>query len=572
MFGNIRNSSVIKGWKSFILGIPNNKKRFIGLLIVLWLVVCGIWGVRLYQELKHGFNLYPLPFQTFILSGDQTAQQTILHDWQNGYDEGAVTGENTWFLKWPLYLIINNLPLSPLERQFITSGTILTLVAAGLLGLLTYIAYLVTRSKQHALFTACVVAGLIAAVPGYMFEYLSWPNSRNIELVIFLWLLILPLRYELRPKIAKKTKRRDYIIGTIVATLLFVNDPLFLYLTVPFVTIALGLRYMTGTEKRLASVLVPLCYGAIAAFGSIVIRTALIVFTPVETIMRVPFDLTSQSIAESIGAFAQGIFPLLGLHSPKTGSYVFNTAFVGLHALIFAAAIAGTALWFKKKPRSLFSQLFVLFGLWNLVLFIVRGPDASGDAAGNRYMMALYVCELVGVVMLTTQIRLRRQYVVLALTTALLLAMTTMLLVVSPYKHATHQYAIRMDAVNRIIKLLESNGLDKGYTEGGMEPFKFISGYKINPITGVCMKQRDGLDKLYFFDVLSEVSIKNSYKAHKTYFISLDQAKDGCKPELLKYQFGEPVQSFQIWSAVSGTYTISVYDYDISSRIPVQKI
>lgn len=528
--------------------------------------------MRLYQELKDGHNLYPLPFQTFILSGDQTAQQTILHEWQNGYHDGAVTGENTWILKWPLYVVTNNLPLNSMQRQFITSEIILASVAAGLLGLLAYMTFLVTRSKEKMLFVSCIVAGLLIVIPAYMFEYLSWPNSRNIELVGFLWLLILPLKYELDTRSVQKSKKGYYLVSTVIATLLFVDDPLFMYLTIPLMAVLLVVRYLVGIEKQLSNLYKPLLYGAVAAIGSIIIRLILVFLTPLETIMRVPATLNAQGIQASVGTFISGTLSLLGVNSPKSGRTSIDLLFVGLYALILVGSMLGIALWYKKKPRSFFAQFLLFFGVWNLALFIVRGADASGDPAGNRYMMALYVCQLVGTVLLISFFRLRRQFVALTVTVGALILLVFAMLIVKPYKMAATQYATRMDGIHRIVKLLEGNGLDKGYTRGGMEPFKFISGYKINPITGVCMKQSDGSGKLYFFDLLSEVSIKNDYKSSKSYFLSLDAARDNCTPELLTYQFGEPQQTLQLWSAVSGTYTISIYDYDISSRIPIQKM
>lgn len=118
-----------------------------------------------------------------IYTSDSTAQQSIVRTWLDVGHGVTHLPADTWALKFPLYLVLENLPLTPMQRLLAAVVT-LTAVTFALLGVA--VLRLAPRARWYE-----VAAPLtcLAAVGGGFGSNRNLPNYRNIELGLCFLLL-----------------------------------------------------------------------------------------------------------------------------------------------------------------------------------------------------------------------------------------------------------------------------------------------------------------------------------------------------------------------------------------------
>jgi len=105
---------------------------------------------------------------------DDTIQQLVVQDWEAGQSHNVLLGEDTFFLKFPIYALLNlfgqNSPLMLLGTMFLFLG--------GMIFLFNYLQFKLHKSLGYGL----LLSLFIASFGGYVLFWLRIPNIRNIEM------------------------------------------------------------------------------------------------------------------------------------------------------------------------------------------------------------------------------------------------------------------------------------------------------------------------------------------------------------------------------------------------------
>ncbi len=246
----------------FDIILPNVKyKHFLNKALLLWnkltvkqvfllalIVVLAVWTLRLVNIHYNGYFLGYTGITNY--HSDDTAQANILWEWQNGFRGGAVVGDDNWIIKFPLYIFTNNLPIQPIRRLFLNS-LITIYITAGLMMLAIYgfSKLLIAGDKNKQKLTIIFTSLVLACIGQEAFGVIKMPNSRNIELGIFMLLLLALLIYELKPKLFKAKKKLKIFGLIIVVGVLCANDPMFIYLGLVPLALLVMIRYFFINQK-----------------------------------------------------------------------------------------------------------------------------------------------------------------------------------------------------------------------------------------------------------------------------------------------------------------------------------
>jgi len=538
----------------------------------LLFVVIFTWALRLQNTQEHAQGSSPLPFTSFYLTSDQISQQTILHDWENGLGERAITGDDSFIVKWPIYYLTNNLPVSPVARQFLTSLLILSITAAGLMAILILFVHRIFKDKKHRLFGTLAIAGLLIAVPAVTFEYMAWPNSRNIELVMYLGLIysLYISDFNLEWFRHRTLLKVSGIVG--VAALLFVDDPLFMYLSVPLLIGLIAFRYTMGVDNIGEKTILLSVVAALSFLGMYALRGILTFITPLAIYTHRPAAFDSILFVNNIKNFFIDGLKIVGVNFDVSTLSKTGLVFSALSLALFICAVIGIIAQIRKHPRSIFYQFLLLSVLWNAVLIGFMGDRITGDFASSRYNIAIYVIELIGIILLIKSIRLKRQYVLLATGLSLMVVLSCLFIYQAHKISDTERYSLNRQNQDQIINAIDQLGLKKGYSNNNYgNIMTFLSDYKTTYLPSVCMINADGTAKLKYFDILTEIGVKNKLSVDRSFYMYVE-SDNKCTGENLIPQLGSPIDTKTLTLKNGVVANIFIYNYDISKNIPVQAI
>ncbi len=211
----------------------------------LWLagtvLVMAVWTLRLLALHYTPNTCYAITCNNYI--SDQVGAQNLIADWQQGFRQASDLGPQMDFLKYPLYLAVNNLPIEPLKQLFIESWLILAVTAALVLRAMELVFGVVAertatpkrlpvsmlvcdcRSRRHSRGRI-----LLVGVPGF-------PQCRNRAVRLSNRGLSLYLTLT-----GHGPRRRTWLTVWYIAlaACLFASDPLFLYgVGIPVVAVSL---------------------------------------------------------------------------------------------------------------------------------------------------------------------------------------------------------------------------------------------------------------------------------------------------------------------------------------------
>lgn len=528
------------------------------LLLVCFVFVMLVWSVRLVS--LHYSGWYSTGSEYDYLS-DQIAQQDILLWWQEGYHEHALVGDDSFIIKYPLYVIANNLPVSPIKQLFLTNAVILFLTALLILWSLNRIYQVVIRDKIKQRSALVVSSIMLAGVPVIAFFLLAFPNSRNVELGLFMVLVQALVRW-LYDKNYFKTRRNLKIggLGFLFASLM-ASDPMFLYnVAMPAIIVASIWALFVKRDTKWLMQLV--AFSGLSVILSVIFQKIFTSILPLELLDRnIAFASFQDFVLNLKDLFAISI-NVFGIDfwtkSPFSPSAIMSAGYL----LVFLFAIAGfvlAALRDKKKFVPLFLLTLVV---WIMTLSVVGNTSAGGtDKLIGRYLLLIIPIQLVGVGLLMNYVYLRRQLVVVVLlvSTVLTLSFAQTLEAYKDYRHvAPNDYDFAA------IEIIKKEGLDKGYSFYTNSRIRtFLSGHDVNIVTVQCEKTQK---ELVFYPYLSEKAALNKPSASgKTFylFVGKDLGLVDCTPDQLAHKLGQPEKIIKL----PRDEYMAVYDYDIGEKI-----
>lgn len=366
-----------------------------------------------------------------------------------------------------------------------------------------------------------------------------------------------------------KTWLRDYkwqkLTGIIlIAGLLFVDDPLFMYVSALPLLILLFSRYILGADElrksiRVGSILV----ASIAAMY--IFRVILFALTPIKLYKHQPGALDPVGIMTNIEHLLVGGLRVVGISTDIQARA--QSIYVAVSIALLVGAIVGIFLSLKKYPKSLFFQYLAFIFFWNCVVVATLGPGVSEEAAISRYFIILPVVEIIGLILLITHIRLKRQFVVLASLLVLLLIVTTVLV-----GKTFHQPRIDSQDSQKAVDIIKSQNLEKGYTDyGDANVNTYLSDYKTLYLPATCFTKPNAQQELRYYDLLSEKGVKENKKVTRSFYLYFGEGNINCNPSSLTAQLGIPDKTISFSLKYSTTLGhIAIYNYDISSKLPDQ--
>ncbi len=180
--------------------------------------------------LEIGFHLLRIIF-TIPIHSDDTFVQNNLHWWQSGTHETTFLGTDNFFLKLPIYFILEGLNLSPRKTAFLT----LIIFIYGMFLLFYYAMARLSRVFNWFHDKHLAVATLFLASNPGLYMIAKNLNVRNLEIGLA-FLLLIPLVFIFLGKLNKKLLP----ILVLGMSIFLFSDPYFLYVFfVPLMAILL---------------------------------------------------------------------------------------------------------------------------------------------------------------------------------------------------------------------------------------------------------------------------------------------------------------------------------------------
>jgi hypothetical protein len=267
--------------KKFIVKVTIFLSSRYGRALLLALVAASI-SLQLVMQQRVGLTNAP------GYTSDDVAQQTILSQWVRGYGGNAMIGDDNWFIKYPLYLVVDATPLQP-EAKALTTALILTLTTLlGIIVVLWLITSLTGVVGRVSLTSILLPVMAVGAFSPALLYIISRNNTRNIEVLLFTALIGLLVVYNVRKL------RRPLLIAIVSAVLigvLLADDPMFRFMGAIVAVVAIVVRSgLPGVSLRhLANIGLVIVGGVVAA---VIITHVLFVLLPISYVVR-PQGFTS---------------------------------------------------------------------------------------------------------------------------------------------------------------------------------------------------------------------------------------------------------------------------------------
>ncbi len=486
-------------------------------------------------------------------SSDDVAQQVILSQWQRGYPGQIVVGDDNWYLKFPLYWVMNLLPLSPGWRILLTTWLItLTTLAGAFLLLWGWLKYWLKPSPQvYVLAVIIGFLGLCSLAPAEL-ATLAAVNIRNIEIPLFFLLIgcfFIPKSF---------SPRRQLIWGALSIVLLgalLADDPMFYYVgALP----ALGLlcldlfapQSFKAAAIKIAAILLGI--GVAAA-----IKLGLVHFLHMSFIPHAGQFASFAQFLGNLGAISSTGLSMFG--ASIWGQSINITgllALISLGLLITLFTIAWKLLRFGFRP----SSPNVGVQLIALLPFLVIIVNAVASLGGIVRYLVLAPIALIAAAVVATALN------VISMRLAGIIAATLALLAISVNVNAvTTVYAYRHNRPNiedtALANTLVAHGLTKGFaTYWRASSATYFSNYKSDVLVMKCSQRAQYDPFVSNTGILKKPATKTFIVYYPTPIIDQE-----CTLPMLERQFGQPSQILSVPTGSGGK--IAVYNRDITQEM-----
>ncbi|MDB5167048.1 MAG: hypothetical protein JWN26_193 [Candidatus Saccharibacteria bacterium] len=319
-----------------------------------------------------------LRFFTKPIIYDLLGQQVLASQWLHGFIGGSVTAPTNYILKiFFVYMPLSALHVDP-KIALIVTTIIINIVTYVCLFFLIRQILTVLHVKISSFFYLAML--WVATAAGSLF-WIQFSNSRNIEVVGGVWLLLLGLRF-------MKEYSTKLLVGiSILATVLFFADPLQIYMTaasllIYAIVMILQKRFrLINGAQLLSSLIVAFC---VATLLTLVINHLLsITFANISTFNQYILTLSHPLQAAKETLLANVHF-VSATYDTGRVSQLINLMIIGL-AIISTLYVA-----FRKK-LSTHAIIFiaVLVVVIELVYFASGQALQGGDT--SRYLVMLIV-------------------------------------------------------------------------------------------------------------------------------------------------------------------------------------
>jgi hypothetical protein len=517
------------------------------------ILVIVVWTVRL-LALHYTVSGY------VDYGSDQVAQQNLLRDWQQGFRQGATVGPDDYFLKYPLYLLVNNLPIGPLKQLFIASWAllattaILTLKAAELC--CSPIAKRLGVPNRLPL-AILVVAVALAATPVLNFYWLEFTNSRNLEIGLGLYLVA---RLHLYVN-GEAEGRSAWLTGLDIAlaAALFADDPLTLYVLAPPVVVVIALYGLRSpaTGKALPLRRLGLAVGSVVVAGgaAAVLTHALQVVLPLHISAASTQTVSAATFLSNLQYFVTDAIQMFGLAPWGVGLRSSAALLTVVYTCLSVATILGFIWAWRREPGQVLVPFLVAIFVWLLVLFLGADVGVGGNDRELQFCVAILMFGLGITVVYAANVRL-----VAAVATVATCALVVVLSI-SAWAFI-HQRATPDQPQLATVATLESLHLKKGYAEywdAGID--RFLSRDHLDIVNVECYDPSTPS----YFNWYSDKGTLNVH-ADRTFYILSNTDASVCPLATLVRFLGPPSRVVPVPSTSDPT-EILIYDYDIGPRL-----
>jgi hypothetical protein len=333
--------------------------------------------------------LLALKHPRVIYTSDSAAQQSIVRTWLDVGHGTTFVPRDTWALKVPLYLLLENLPLQPLDRMLI-AVLVLNAVTFALLGWAIWKLAATGVAKVRWYHVAVPLAWL-AALGGGIGSNRMLANYRNIELGLCFVMLAVTAGYLVGPA-RPLADRRALVLGAGSALLLGVlwfDDPYVqLLVAAPLAVAALGWFLIRDRDRRLLIV-------AAVMLASFLITSLLRVLAGWFGVEFADaghtLDISPAALAQHLSLLPPSTDLLLGIDRWDGGPA--NLIAQVLVVAVFTALLVASAALIRHGWREGRFVLAFLGAHWPLVVggFLVSWH--TKDVGAGRYLI-LAVCDV----------------------------------------------------------------------------------------------------------------------------------------------------------------------------------
>jgi hypothetical protein len=518
-------------------------------------------------------TLLTLRHSRTIYTSDSTAQQSLVRTWLDVGHGLAYVPQDTWALKVPLYLVLENLPLSPMHRLL---AAVLALNALTFL-ILGWATWRLARNWRSGVrwYEVTVPLAWLATLGGGVGSNRMLPNYRNIELGLYVALLALLAIYLSDRRPAGQTVSRGRWLrlatgGALAMAMLWFDDPYFWLLAgAPLLVAALGWWVVRERDPRLLHIAAVTAASFVLSAGLRAIGElfGLRYAGPDHTLAVSPSDLIDR-----LALLLPSTKLLLGVDRWGGGATTTLTQTLVI-LVVTAMLVATTALAWQGWREGRFVLVFL--GLhWPLVVGGFLVSWYTQDLSAGRYLV-LAICDLaVATAVLLPDLRARRPGVAGGLT--VLIAIGAVLNLGTgaswaidaagrPSAELPHQRAV----VRAVQQAAEDHGAVKGYA-----PFwsanitSYLAGTGTTATEIIC---RDG--RLGTRNWLTD-SARLHRPAQRVFLIwdPKEPGMVGCPASVRDTQLGPPIATYPVAPAPvpspgGGIIAVLVYAPDIEARL-----
>lgn len=517
------------------------------------LLVCAVAVVSLQLIMLQRVGHIVMPGYT----SDDVAQQTIISQWQRGFRDPVIVGDDNWFIKYPLYWVTNEIPWSSETRAFATSWLLTVSTVVGTIAVLWLIADQVPLPARAPKFARVILpaVGVIALSPLAIY-LISRINTRNIEIPLFLVLLYGLLRYE-RGLIKKPAWG---IAASALIGILLADDPLFKFMVLLPIIVIVGARAALGADalRRWGPVVGVLVGGWVAA---IVLNKLLVWLLPIG-FMAHPQTLTSYS--GFMGHIATLLSNDLDLFNANFWSRPLNagTMLRLMNGLLLVGGLVAAwrlvKLSFSDRVSSATLQVVGLLPFW--VVGVVLVSDFNADV---RYLIFLPFLVILAIVVAAARglINPRLTWVIIVL--FVVSALSNVVVAAGQLRSHPGDHANADDQA--IVSVLHQHHLTKGFaTYWHANIVSFLSGYAADVIGIDCntAHPKAGLDA-----ILNETGTvrKPSANSFVLYYPESLGGHGECDLPTVTTLFGRPDEVIAV--PTSANAHIAVYHHDITPQL-----
>lgn len=535
-----------------------NKLTLKQVFLLSLVILLSVWTLRLVQTHYNGYFLGYTGITNY--HSDDTAQANILWEWQNGYKGGAVVGDDNWIIKYPIYIFTNNLPIQPIWRLFLNS-LITTYITAGLMMIAIYgfSKLLIAGNKNKQKLTVLLTSLVLASIGQEAFGVIKMPNSRNIELGIFMLLTFALLAYELKPKLFKNNKKLKLIGLIVMIGILCANDPMFIYLGLAPLGLLVVIRYFFVNQKLSTTVK----YLAFMFFGLIVtfLFKKLILLLPLNFAHHEGKLIQPDVVFKNLPELIESNMRILGVNVFDTLEHFSKAWFLYSSIIAIIVVLSIWAVFFKTIIKDKFKgpvtiSYVALLWVWIPLVYSFSTLSDPPSATG-RYLILLNALFIVSLILLFSITNKRRQLIALG---GMIFILLTIVLIKNTKSLLNHGLPNGNNFT--IIKAVEDEGLTKGYAglfTAGINDY--LSNHKVNIAPVLCRNS-----KLVNHDIfINKDRVKEA--TNQSFFIYKTNGPSetiDCSPEVLVPQFGDPAKVIPV---MNGDAIIAIYDYDIGNNI-----